>query len=265
MATSVVKRLYQQRKVLRIMVQRDLKVRYAQSFLGYIWTILDPLLMSMIYFVVFSLIFERGGYGLQPYILFLLTGMLPWQWFNGAVTEGSRALQAEAKLIRSTRLPRELWVLRVVMSKGLEYVFSLPILLGFGVVFFIRGEIEPNWRLVLLPVGMAIQFVLLLGVGLLLSPILVLVNDMNRIIRIVLRMFFYATPIIYTLDRAPGVLQTILWFNPMTGILEFYRSGFFPVPMQLPPILISVSVTLGLLFLGRLVFKRLEPTVLKEI
>lgn len=265
MATSVVRRLYEKRKVLRIMVQRDLKVRYAQSFLGYIWTILDPLLMSMIYFVVFSLIFQRGAFGHQPYIMFLLTGMLPWQWFNGAVSEAARSLQAEAKLIRSTRLPRELWVLRVVISKCLEYVFSLPILVGFGTVFLIRGELDINWRLVLLPVGMAIQFVLLVGIGLLLSPILVLVNDMNRIIRIGLRMVFYATPIIYTLDRAPGVLQTILWFNPMTGILEFYRSGFFGVPLQLEPILISVAITVAMLFLGRLVFKRLEPTVLKEI
>lgn len=265
MATSVVKRLYQKRRVLRIMVQRDLKVRYAQSFLGYIWTILDPLLMSMIYFVVFSLIFQRGGYGLQPYILFLLSGMLPWQWFTSAVSDGARALQAEAKLIRSTRLPRELWVLRVVLSKGIEFLLSLPILAGFLTAFIIRGEAAVNWRLVLVPIGMAIQFALLLGLGLLLAPILVLVNDMNRIIRIVLRMMFYATPIIYTLARPPEYLQVILWFNPMTGILEFYRAGIFDVQLQWIPILISAAMSVLILFVGRWVFKRLEPTVLKEI
>lgn len=262
---SVIKRLYQKRRVLRIMVQRDLKVRYAQSFLGYLWTILDPLLMSLIYFVVFALIFQRSGVGHEPYFLFLLAGLLPWQWFNGSVMEGSRALQSEAKLVRSAKLPRELWVLRVIIAKGIEFVLSLPVLVAFVVVYVIRGDTVLNWRLVLIPVGMVMQFGLLLGLGLMLAPIVVLVNDMRQVIRIGLRMAFYATPVLYVTSQAPGWLATVLWFNPMGGILEFYRAGFFDHPLSWQPILISAAMTVGLFFLGRLVFKRLEPTVLKEI
>lgn len=262
---SVVKRLYEKRRVLRIMVQRDLKVRYAQSFLGYLWTILDPLLMSMIYFVVFALIFQRAGVGYEPYFLFLLAGLLPWQWFNGGVMEGSRALLSEAKLVRSAKLPRELWVLRVIIAKGIEFVLSMPVLLAFVVIYMIRGETELNWRLVLIPVGMALQFVLLLGIALMLAPIVVLINDMRQVIRIGLRMAFYATPIIYVTSQAPGWLAKVLWFNPMAGVLEFYRAGFFDQPLAWQGIVSSVIMSLGLFFIGRLVFKRLEPTVLKEI
>lgn len=262
---SVVKRLYQKRRVLRIMVQRDLKVRYAQSFLGYLWTILDPLLMSMIYFVVFALIFQRTGVGYEPYFLFLLSGLLPWQWFNGSVMEGSRALQSEAKLIRSAKLPRELWVLRVVIAKCIEFVFALPVLLTFTVIYLVRGEAELNWRLVLIPVGMAMQSALTLGVTLMLAPVVVLVNDMRQVIRIGLRMMFYATPIIYVTSRAPDWLAQVLWLNPMAGVMEFYRAGFFDHPLNWQPILSSAVITVVLFFLGRFVFKRLEPTVLKEI
>ncbi|MGD7705844.1 ABC transporter permease [Microlunatus sp. Y2014] len=262
---STVGRVYHHRRVLRIMVQRDLRVRYAQSFLGYLWTILDPLAMSLVYFVVFALIFKRAEVGYSPYFLFLITGLLPWQWFNASVVEGARALLAEAKLVRSTRLPRELWVARVVIAKGIEFVLSLPVLIVFTIAYIIRGEAQLDWQLVLVPVGMALQFVLLIGLGLLLSPIQVLVNDTQPVVRIVLRVLFYGTPIIYTVDHAPGWLATVLWFNPMSGILEFYRAGFFQQALRLEPIVISVVMCVGIFVLGRFVFKRLERSVLKEI
>lgn len=265
MAVSAVRRLYENRRVLRIMVQRDLRVRYSQSFLGYLWTIIDPLTMAAVYFVVFALIFGSRDVGHEPYFLFLLTGLLPWQWFNAAVVEGARALQAEAKLVRSTRLPRELWVVRVIIAKGIEFALSLPVLLGFTVAFLVIGQAQLNWKLVLVPVAMAWQFMLLLGLGLLLSPVQVLVNDTQQVLRIVLRVLFYATPIIYVINNAPGWLKTVLWFNPMSGILEFYRAGFFTGSIHWEPVLASLAVTVVIFLVGRVVFRRLEPSVLKEI
>ena len=90
------------RNVLWTLVIRDLRVRYSRSVLGYVWTVLDPLLMSLIYFVVFVYIFQRKALGHDPYFLFLVAGLLPWQWFSGVVSESSRALIQEAKLVRST-------------------------------------------------------------------------------------------------------------------------------------------------------------------
>lgn len=265
MALSALRGLYRNRRVLRIMVQRDLRVRYARSFLGYLWTIIDPLSMALVYFVVFALVFNRAAVGHEPYFLFLITGLLPWQWFNAAVTEGTRSLQVEAKLVRSTRLPRELWVVRVVISKGIEFALSLPVLLVFTIVYLALGQAEVNWRLILIPVGMALQFVLLTGLGFLLAPIQVLAQDTMQVIRIVLRVGFYATPVIYVASEAPDWLEKILWFNPMSGILEFYRAGFFPAELKWQPILISTVMVAVTFLLGRLVFSRLERSVLKEI
>lgn len=257
--------LWAKRNILWTLVRRDLRVRYARSVLGYLWTILDPLAMALIYFMIFAVVFKRADAGYHPYFLFLLIGLLSWQWFNASVSETSRALLAEAKLVRSTNLPRELWVLRVVIAKGVEFVLSLPILVAFLVFYIAAGDTQLNWRLVLVPVGAVLQFVLLTGIGLLLAPVNVLVDDTTRVVRIALRMLFYCTPVIYVLDRAPEWLRTLLWFNPMSGILEFYRAGFFPNALNWPPIVAGLAVTLALFAAGAVVFGRLERAVLKEI
>ena len=198
-----VRGLVAKRRILGTLVQRDLRVRYAGSAIGYLWTILDPLAMSAIYFVVFTVIFKARHVGYQPYVLFLIVGLLAWQWFSSSLTETSRALLAESRLVRSTNLPRELWVVRVVIAKGIEFMLSLPVLAGFTAYYMIKGDAHLNLRLLYIPVALVIQFVLLTGIGLILAPITALVTDTARVVRIVLRMGFYSTPIIYGVHAAP--------------------------------------------------------------
>ncbi len=257
--------LLAKRRILGTLVQRDLRVRYAGSAIGYLWTILDPLAMSAIYFVVFTVIFKARSVGYQPYVLFLIVGLLAWQWFSSSLTETSRALLAESRLVRSTNLPRELWVVRVVIAKGIEFLLSMPVLAGFTLYYLIKGDAHLNPRLLLIPLALVIQFVLLTGIGLILAPITALVTDTARVVRIVLRMGFYSTPIIYGVHAAPESLRTVLLFNPMTGILELYRAGFFPQDLNEKSVFLSAVISLVVLLIGTLVFERLESAVLKEI
>ncbi len=260
--------LWSRRGVVATLVTRDLRVRYARSVLGYVWTVLDPLLMSLIYFVVFVFIFKRGDLGHQPYFLFLVIGLLSWQWFSAALTDTSRALTSEAKLVRSTNLPRQIWVVRVVLSKGVEYLLSLPVLLAFLLFYLIRGDAHVNGWLVLFPFAVVLQGIALLGFGLTLAPLTVLVTDTQRVVRIVLRMLFYATPVIYATHLVPEPYDKITWINPMTGILEAMRAGFFRHdvnPIQWGAIAAAVVMSVVMLFVGLAVFKRLERAVLKEI
>ena len=130
------------RQVLDTLVRRDLRVRYAGSPIGYLWTILDPLAMALIYFVVFTFIFKARSVGYQPYVLFIVIGVLAWQWFSQCATETSRALLSESRLVRSTNLPRELWVVRIVVAKGIEFLLSLPVMAGFAIFFIVVGRDE---------------------------------------------------------------------------------------------------------------------------
>src|SRR3954453_15668750 len=109
---------------LWLLSARDLKVRYATSWLGYLWSVLDPLVMGAIYWFVFTQVFERSV-GEKPYIVFLIVALLPCVWFNFSVSDFTRAFRKDARLVRSTSIPRSIWVNRIVLSKGLEFLFSM--------------------------------------------------------------------------------------------------------------------------------------------
>ena len=258
-----VRALVAHRRILWLLVRRDLKVRYASSTLGYLWTVLDPFMMILIYWFVFSLIFHGRDVGEEPYILYLAFGQLAWQWFNGTVTDATRALTSETRLVRSTRLPREIWVLKVVLSKGLEYLFSLPVI---G-VFMIANRTGLTWQTVFFPVGLLLQAVLLTGIGLLVASVTVLVRDLARVVRIVLRMAFYATPILYSVRSIDNpVIRQLFALNPLTGILDLYRASVFSAEMASWRVIgVAALISVLVLALGARVFARLESPVLKEL
>lgn len=261
-------RVWDERKVLALLVKRDLRVRYAQSFLGYLWTIIDPLANALIYFMIFVVIFQRKDAGHHPYFLFLLAGLLPWQWFNAAVSESTRALTTERQLVRSTQLPREIWVIRLVSAKGIEFLLSLPVLVVFTAYYLVKGEAHLDYELVYFPLAVFLTALLCVGFGLMLAPLTVLVNDIQPTVRIFLRVYFYLTPIIFNLEilaRTPDALRWVFQINPLTGILELYRAGFFDVAVRWHVVGYSVVGTLLILALGIVAFRRMEATVLKEI
>jgi ABC-2 type transport system permease protein len=257
--------VWRRREILTTLVQRDLRVRYSRSLLGYLWTVLDPLLMASVYFVVFTFVFKANRVADSPYFLYLLSGLLGWQWFTGSVNDTTKSLIQEARLVRSTNLPREVWVIRCVLAKGVEYLLSLPVLVGFVVYYMIRGQVQLDWELVLFPLGLVIQFVLLVGLGLVLAPITVLATDMQRVVRIVLRFLFYLSPVLYGAHSVPDALRIVLVFNPLNGILSLYRGGLFERSVSWLDVGVSAAMSVALVVLGFAVFARLERSVLKEI
>ncbi|MGX1701289.1 ABC transporter permease [Microbacterium sp. NPDC055357] len=251
---------------LWLLSARDLRVRYATSALGYLWSVLDPLVMSLIYWFVFTQVFQRTV-GQDPYIVFLITALLPWVWFNASVSDFTRAFNKDARLVRSTAIPRSIWVIRIVLSKGVEFLCALPVLVAFVVVaaFTSANPVELNWGLLLFPVAILLQTMLLVGLGLLIAPLCVLYSDLERTTKLVLRMLFYASPIIYSVSDLPGIFPQLAAFNPLSGIFTLYRVGFFPDLWDTLSVLLSVAVCVILLVVGLLVFRRLERPLLKEL
>jgi len=248
------------RRSLWLLTTRDLKVRYSTSFLGYFWSILDPLAMSAIYWFVFTQVFERTV-GHQPYIVFLLAALLPWMWFNGAITDATRAFTKEAKLIRSTTIPRTIWVARLVLSKGIEFVASIPVI----VVFALLTGATVHWEAVYVLLAVALQAVLTLGIGLIVAPLVVFFRDLERAVRLVLRFLFYASPIIYGLGDLPEALRPWAALNPLAGIFGMYRAAFFPQQLDWFAVAISAVMSVAALAIGLAVYSRTIRTVLKEI
>lgn len=245
---------------LWLLSARDLKVRYSTSALGYLWSVLDPLVMSAIYWFVFTQVFDRSA-GEQPYIVFLITALLPWVWFNSSVSDFTRAFNKDARLVRSTAIPRSIWVNRIILSKGVEFLCSLPVL----VIFAVLGGAAVNWGLLLFPVAVLLQVMLLVGLGLLVAPLCVLYTDLERTTALILRALFYASPIIYGVSDLPGLFQQIAAFNPLSGIFTLYRAGFFPDQWDGFAVAVGAIMSFGFLGLGLYTFGRLERPVLKEL
>ncbi|MFV0435636.1 MAG: ABC transporter permease [Leucobacter sp.] len=245
---------------LRLLTLRDLKVRYSTSLLGYLWSILDPLLMSLIYWFIFTQVFTRSV-GEAPYIVFLLTALLPWVWFNGAVGDSTRAFLRDVKLVRSVALPRWIWVARIVCSKGIEFLLSLPVLVAFAI--FTGATV--GWGLLLFPLAIIMLAALTLGIGLLVAPLVVFFRDFERATKLILRVLFYASPIIYGASDLPAFAQPLAWLNPLSGIFAMFRAGFFPDQLDWPLIAASAVITALFLVVGALVFRRSVGGVLKEL
>ena len=245
---------------LWLLSARDLRVRYTTSALGYLWSVLDPLVMSLIYWFVFTVVFHRKA-GEEPYIVFLISVLLAWVWFNSSVNDFTRAFNKDARLVRSTAIPRTIWVYRVVLSKGLEFVFSIPVL----IVFAVFAGAHVGWGILWFPVGILLQVVLLVGIGLIIAPLCVLYTDLERTTGLVLRAMFYVSPIIYGFKDLPHQLHVIGALNPLSGIFTLYRVGLFPGQWQPEPVIIGAIVTVLFLGLGLFTFRSLERDVLKEL
>jgi ABC-2 type transport system permease protein len=249
------------RHALWLLASRDLKKRYSTSALGYIWSILDPLLMAGIYWFVFTQVFGRGSVGEEPYILYLLSALLPWTWFNGAISDSTRVFEFESKLIRSTKIPRTIWIASLVTSKGIEFLASIPVL----AIFAIATGATLHWQVVYWIPAIILQAAMTFGLALIVAPLVVFLRDLHRAVKLILRFLFYASPIVYGVVNLPEKLHFWAAFNPLSGIFSLYRAAFFP--QELDAFTVGMAFVMSAIFvaIGLLVFKRSEAAVLKEI
>jgi ABC-2 type transport system permease protein len=268
--------LWSHRHSLRILVKRDLAVKYQQSVLGYFWSLIEPLGMGAIYWFVFGVLYSRDtgrylGEAAGSYPLFLITGIFAWMWTSSALSEATHALTGQARLITVLNVPRQVFPIGRVTGRFAEYAAGLPVLAAVAIVYAVRGEIEPGWSLLALPLAVLVQATLLIGLALLLSALNVLMRDIERFMRLVIRVLFYASPIIYPLalvrdSDLPGWVKSGYELNPLVGIFQLHHAIWYPDEFPGARLLATTVVgSLLALLAGGWAFRRLEPAVLKEL
>ncbi|WP_203713485.1 ABC transporter permease [Asanoa siamensis] len=271
--TSSVMTLWENRNALGLLVRRDLAVKYQQSLLGYLWSLIEPLGVAAIYWFVFGVLYGTGsdrhlGDANNSYPLFLITGIFAWSWANAAMGEATSALTGQARLITTMKVARQVFPIGRVLGRFAEFLAGLPILIILAIVF---GELHFDWQLLALPLAVLLQTVFLTGLALLLSSLNVLLRDVEKLMRLGLRVLFYATPIIYPLAMVqnanmPGWAKDVYELNPLVGIMELYHAIWYPEMFPSATLLgITVGISVALLVGGWWVFRRLEPAVLKEL
>ena len=256
------------RGVLTQLVGRDVRVKYGSSVLGYFWSLLEPLMLTAVYYLIFTVLLERARFGISNYALFLMLGVLPWLWVNTTVSASMRAMRGQARLITKVRIPREIFPLSVVGAKTFEFLVSWFVIIGIAAV----AGVPPTMNAAYLPLVFLIQLLLVTGLSLFLSSVNVMLRDLERLTRIILRAGFYLSPVIYPVQRflEPGQLpdwaRLLYQMNPLVGIFGFYRSIFYPETFPTTTMITaSVSISVLMFVVGYWTFLRLEPAVLKEL
>ena len=252
--------LWRYRSVLRMLVVRDLHVKYRQLRLGYVWAILEPLGMSVTMWFVFEVLLGGKKLGLQPYYLFLTVAILPWWWFVNSISGSTRVFIGQNRTLSVSQLPTQFGVVRVLVARAADFVLSLPLI----VVAMLITWTFPTGLIALFPIAMLIQFSLMYGLGLLVASVSAMIPDIARIIRIVLRAAFYLTPVLYSLTNVPEGARALTYINPLVGILGLYRMAWWPEEHEgWEAYATSFTVILVLMVIGFATFRRFERKILK--
>ena len=260
------KELFKHRQLILILVSRELKARYRGTMFGFLWSLFNPLLLMLVYTVVFGFIVSGGRVTGFPstklYALFLFNGILPWTWFSSSLIESSNVLMVQGALIKKIKFPIEVLPIMVVITNMVHFILALPVLIFFFLIF---GKPLTLWVL-FLPISLLAQFIFTLGLCFLISALTVHFRDIKDILSNLLTLWFFATPIIYTYQSVPKALRWVLNLNPMTHIIESYHFAFYfgSLPHWKR---FSVTVLIGLLFfyLGYLIFDKLRDTFVEEV
>ena len=237
-------------QLLSALTSRDLRLRYQGSVFGWAWTLVRPLALGMI------LTFALGkvlGTGVTA--VFLLTGLFPWFWFQGAVQGSTTTFVGNGGLLKKVRFPRAVLPLSVVMGNTLQFVFALPVLAGF----LIASGHDPAWAwLPGIPLLFVLQLALTAGLALFVASITVFFRDLEHIAEVLLNLLFYATPIIYAADRIPSGYRWITWVNPLAPIIEGWHSVLLRGEWPGPELAAAAALTSVAVILGWFTFRRLE-------
>lgn len=247
------------RELLKNFVVRDLKLKYKNSILGYFWSLLDPLLTMLLFIVVFSVFMKIK---VENYPVFLITGILPWNFLQMSLNGSLMSLVQSRQLIRKIYFPRQLLPYSVVITYLVNLLLSFLVLIP--ILFYYK--IPVTWNILYLPLAVVLLTMIALGLSLFLSVLFVFFYDTLYASNSITRLWFYLSPIIYPVATVPEAFRSIYMLNPITPVICLFRTGFLGTePPAMIFIIYSVVVALLLFVAGAWFFHKAENNMVKII
>ena len=238
------------RDLVRALVVRDLKVRYRRSAIGFLWTMLQPLLTMLVLTLVFSAIFR---FEIANYPVYALAGIMFWNFFSQSITSSMNSLRGNAQLLTKIPVPKAVFPLATVIAGVINLVFALVPL--FAILLLTGHPIRP--ALLFVPAAILLAALFTLGAGLLLSPMAVFFYDTIEMIGVTMTLLMYMTPIFYPMDIVPERFLWAVRFNPIRSVLEVFRDPiYFGKIPPLTHLMVAVAVTAVALLIGVVAFRR---------
>lgn len=252
------KELYKYRELLKSNVKKEIRGKYKASFLGILWSFINPLLQTIVYTIVFSLIMRNT---MPNYLIFVITGIIPWNFFITVISQGTNTILVNGGIVKKVYFPREILPISITTSGLVNFFISCAI-----IIFFTLGSgIGITWLIIFVPLVALVQYIFTLGIIFILSAVDVYIRDTEYIVNFILNMAFYATPVLYTTDMFKNY-EWILNLNPLTHILNAYRDIFYYQQiLDFKSLGIIALLSIILCFIGYKIFKRLERGFAEEL
>ena len=251
--------LYNYRELLKTSVKKDIGGKYKHSFLGLLWSFINPLLQIAVYAIIFPLILRNN---VDNYTLFMVCGLIPWNFFSTVINRSTWVIVENGNILKKVYFPRAILPFSLLLSETVNFLFSSVIILVFALGSGAGISIHILW----FPVLLIVQDVLMLGIGFIFSAITVYMRDIQHFIGVLLQLLMYATPVVYAVETIPEGFRWILKFNPMTYIIEGYRNILYyhkSPDLKMLAILFVGGIVLSIIGYG--VFQKLQKRFAEEM
>ena len=256
---KLIENLYQYRELLKTNVKKEIRGKYKNSFLGVLWSFLNPLLQIAVYAIVFPLILRNTQ---ENYVIFLCCGLIPWTFFSTAITRASFTMVENGNILKKVYFPREILPISVVTSEAVNFMISTIIILTF-VIF---GGLGITKYVLFYPIILVVQYLLVLAISLIVSSICVYIRDLQHFIGIFIQLLFYATPVVYSAETIPENFAWVLKINPMTYIIDGYRNIFYnQTAPDVKALLILLLILIVAIAVGYVIFNKLQKGFAEEL
>lgn len=258
---SLFKELYNYRELLKTNVKKDIRGKYKASFLGVLWSFINPLLSVFVYSIVFRFLLRND---IPNFLIFLIVAIIPWNFFTTVISQGTTCIVGNGGVIKKVYFPRIILPISVATSGLINFFISCFIIFAF----LIGSGIGLTWLVLLLPFIGIIQYIMSLGMSLILSAVNVYIRDVEYIVGFILSLAFYATPILYDASTFsfPSYILFILNLNPMTHLVNVYRDILYYQQLpQLSSIIVLVVFSVTMLVLGVIIFQKLQKRFAEEL
>lgn len=252
-------KLVNQREIIKNIVKRELKARYAGTSLGLLWTVVNPLLIMAVISFVFMNVLKTD---IENFPLFVLSAILPWMCFSGALFDATNSITRNFHILNQFSICREILPISVVLANYASFCLGLSVMLPIFIIF----KIKVLSLFMVLPVIILIQLVFTVGIGLLLSCINVFFRDITHFLEVSLMFWFWMTPVFYSSEMIPLRFRWISWFNPMSAYITMTRDILFEAKFPDGKMLLyGIIVAFLALFTGYALFIKHEESFLKKI
>ena len=256
---NIFKNLYNYREFLKTSIKKEFRGKYKKSFLGVLWSFLNPLFQLVIYALVFPFILKNN---VENYTVFLIVALFPWNFFNLSIIQSAACIVTNGGIIKKVYFPREILPIATSTSNLINFLISSILVF---IALFISG-IGLTKAVIVLPLIILIQYILQLGLSFILSAITVYVRDVEYLINVLMMLAFYLSPIVYSADMIPSKYLPLFKLNPMFHIIKYYRDILYygKIP-EMGSVLILLLVCIIILVVGYLIFEKLEKRFAEEL